>query len=185
MPKPKKRNWKTISSRVIHQNPWYQLRHDKVVRPDGRGGDYYYLAGVNSVTIIAVDRQKRILLVGQNRYPISKRYSWELVGGGVPSHKNPLAVARQELQEEGGLAAKKWIPLGSFFPYNGAVADQSFCFLAQDLYAVDGQPEATENITRRWVSSGQIIKMIKQGTIHDGMALAALHKYFLQVGRYK
>lgn len=170
---------------MVHRNPWYQLRHDKVVRPDGGRGDYYYLAGINSVTVIAVDRQRRILLVGQNRYPIGKRYSWELVGGGVQPRKDPLAVARQELREEGGLAAKKWIPLGSFFPYNGAVADQNFCFLAQDLLAVDGQPEATENITRRWVSPNKIIKMIKQGTIHDGMALAALHKYFLEIGRYK
>lgn len=185
MPKPRKGNWKTVNSRVIHRNPWYHLRHDKVLRPDGSPGDYFYISGTDSALVVAVDRSGRILLVGQNRYPIGNKYSWEIAAGGVPQGQKPLEVARRELQEEGGLAAKKWTSLGSFFPYNGVSADKSYCFLAEDLSLVEGQPEATENITRRWFSPSQIITMIKRGAITDGMSLAALHLYFLKNRTYR
>lgn len=35
--------WKKIKSKVIHKNPWYQLREDDVLRPDGKKGKYYYV----------------------------------------------------------------------------------------------------------------------------------------------
>lgn len=185
MPKSKKSNWKKISSQVIHQNPWWKLRHDRVIRPNGKRGDYFYVAGVNSVSVIAVDARKQILLVGQNRYPTGGVYSWEIVTGGIRPKENALAAAKRELREEAGVVARHWRSLGYYYPYNGVSAEKSYCYLAGDLKFTKAQPDDTENITMKWIPESKIRTMIQKNILNDGMSLAALHQYFLRTRKYK
>lgn len=174
-----KKAWQTIKSTVIHKNPWYILRQDDVVRPDGKKGKYYFVDGIDSVMIIAEDKDEKIFLVGQTRYPIKKKYSWEIIGGGHFRNESPLASAKRELVEEIGFKARSWKKLGSFYPINGYGSEKCSVFLARDLTFVGSKPEVTEDIKIAKKSLKEIIKMIEQEKILCGITIAGLSKYLL------
>ena len=45
-----------ISSRIVYQNPWMQLREDVIQRPDGSQGMYSYVDKPDFALIIPVER---------------------------------------------------------------------------------------------------------------------------------
>lgn len=171
--------WQKLSSKIIHKNPWYYLRQDKVIRPDGKKGEYYYIDGIDSVAVIAEDNNNYLYLVGQTRYPIENRYSWEVVTGGVKKGEDPAQAARQELQEEAGLLANNWIELGHYFPVNGYASEKCFVYLAKELSKTENCLEPTEDITVKKEKVENIIKMIESNKITCGITIAAIYKYLL------
>ncbi len=79
-----------ISSRIVYQNPWMQLREDVIQRPDGSQGIYSYVDKPDFALIIPVERDG-FHLVNQYRYPVSHR-SWEFP-------KVPSPVGRMAIQQ--------------------------------------------------------------------------------------
>jgi len=176
-----KQAWKKIKSKIIHKNPWYSLREDDVVRPDGNEGKYYYVDGLNSVAIIAEDDDKKIFLVGQSRYPLDNYYSWEIITGGFKKGNNPLETAKRELKEETGLIAQEWIELGYYHPVTGYASEKTFIYLAKNLTQGKQELDPTEDITVKKESLENIIEMIKKNEIVDGLAIVAIYKYVLYI----
>ena len=37
--------WRRLASQQAHANPWFRVRHDRVVRPDGQEGDWFVVEG--------------------------------------------------------------------------------------------------------------------------------------------
>ncbi|OGF20313.1 hypothetical protein A2Y83_02985 [Candidatus Falkowbacteria bacterium RBG_13_39_14] len=172
-------SWKTVNSKIIHENPWYSLREDDVIRPDGNAGKYYVVDGVDSVSIIAEADDGKIYLVGQTRYPIENQYSWETVTGSLKKGDDPLDTAKRELEEETGFIAKEWMNLGFFNPLTGYGSEKTILFLAKKLSKGKQNLEPTEDITVRKESLEKIVEMIKNNEIVDGLAIVAIFKYML------
>ncbi|MFH1522787.1 MAG: NUDIX hydrolase [Patescibacteria group bacterium] len=170
--------WKKLSSRIAHKNPWYSVREDDVIRPDGKKGKYYIVVN-SSVAIVAEDKNGEIFLVGQTRYPVGNKYSWEIVTGGANDSKSPLSAAKKELLEETGVTARKWIKLGYYYPGNGHSSEKCTIFLAKDLVKGKQQLEGTEDIKAKKEKLKNIIKMIKENKIADGLTIVAIYKYLL------
>ena len=75
---------------TVYANPWIEVLHDEVDRPDGSPGIYGVVHFRNlAVGVVAVADDGRILLVGQHRYTLDA-YSWEIPEGG----SGPGRVAR-------------------------------------------------------------------------------------------
>ncbi len=166
--------WKTLSSKSAHQNPWYRIARDRVIRPDGRRGDYYVLHTRGpSVFVVAVNAREEICLVRLHRYP-TRMISWELPGGN--SDGEPLLKsARRELREETGLLARSWKKLGSWQPMNGVSSEISHVFLASGLEGELRREDKSEGISRvEFVSYLKVLNMIRQGKITDGQSIAGL-----------
>lgn len=180
-----KPGWKKLKSKVIHQNPWYKVREDDVIRPNGSKGKYFVVEDNNCVAVIAEDKDKKIYLVGQTRYPIGNIYSWEIITGGISKNSTPLASAKRELQEEAGVTAKKWTSLGYFYTCNGITNDKCYAFLARDLKLTDRKPEETEDISIKKVTLPALLKLIKENKITDGLVISAVLKYLFFRGDLK
>ncbi len=74
--------WKTLSSKIIYDNPWIGLTEHQVLNPSGGNGIYGEIHFKNyAIGIVAIDSNDHIFLVGQYRFPL-KQYSWELPEGG-------------------------------------------------------------------------------------------------------
>ena len=100
--------WGKVSTRVVYDNPWINVREDEVVRPDGQPGIYGVVHFKNiAVGVLAVE-DGEVYLVGQYRYTL-ERYSWEIVEGGCGEGEETLDAARRELEEETGLRASNWV----------------------------------------------------------------------------
>ena len=91
--------WQKHSSKIVFENPWMQVRVDRVINPGGGQNDYGYVHFRNrAVAIVALDEDANTWLVGQHRYTLDE-YSWELPMGGAPLGESPLEAARRELAE--------------------------------------------------------------------------------------
>ena len=64
--------WEVLDSRTIHENPWFEVRVDRVIRPDGEPGTYSVVRARRlACAAVPLWDDGTITLVGQHRYPIS------------------------------------------------------------------------------------------------------------------
>lgn len=172
--------WKKIGGKIIHKNPWYRVREDDVIRPNGSKGKYFVVENNNSIAVIAEDKDKNIYLVGQTRYPIGNIYSWEIITGGIDKNSTPLASAKRELREEAGITAKRWTNLGHFYTSNGLLSDKCYIFLAQDLTNSKQKLDESEDISVKIISLKKLLLLIKSNKITDGLTVVAIFRYLLR-----
>lgn len=162
---------KKISSKIIFSCKWYKVNHDKIILPNGKKGDYFFVDKTGSVMIIAIEKNK-IILTKQYRY-ITKKDSLELPAGGFDKG-NVRKHAQRELEEETGFRAKSWKKIGTFYPYNGISSELCHVFLAKDLQATRQNLDETEFIEIIKKPIRQVYKMAEENRITDGMTISAL-----------
>jgi 8-oxo-dGTP pyrophosphatase MutT (NUDIX family) len=165
--------WKTLYQKVIHKNPYFSLREDCVVKPNGKEGKYYVVEKHESVFMLPITDTGEIYLVKQFRYP-TQTWSWEVPAGSTDGQE-PLVAAQRELQEECGLSAASWeevyeLPVGP-----GLSNNIGHVYIARGLTVVGDDRQAEEGIVDcRSFSLDEIKKMIRSRELMDGPSLAAL-----------
>ncbi|HEX7491876.1 MAG TPA: NUDIX hydrolase [Candidatus Limnocylindrales bacterium] len=173
--------WRRRSRRVAYSNPWIEVLHDEVTRPDGEPGIY----GVvhfrhRAIGVVPLDEvTNRVLLVGQYRYPLD-RYSWEIPEGGGRFDEEPEESARRELAEETGYRGGIWRELCRCDVSNSVTDEVAILFLATALEAGAADPEGTEQLEVRWVALSEAMAMIGRGEITDALTIVALQAVALE-----
>lgn len=168
--------WRRLARRLVYENPWLQVHHDDVIRPDGQPGIYGVVHFRNrAVGVVALDDADRVLLVGQYRYALD-RYSWELPEGGVPEGEDTLAGAQRELLEETGCSATTWQAIATFELSNSVTDEAGVLYLATGLTDGAPSPDGTEDLAVRWVSFSEALAMIDRGEITDVMTQLGLDR---------
>ncbi len=166
--------WQRISSRYVHTNPYYRIRHDEVIRPDGKPGNYFILEAPPSVFIIPVMPDGRILLIKMFRYP-TQMESWEIPAGSRNPDEEAIAAAVREFTEETGYAAGSWEHLGTFQTSNSKTDGLGDAFVCTNIVPADGHDQLEEGISQtRLVTQDELADMIADGEITDGSTLAPL-----------
>jgi len=171
--------WRRRSRRTAYENPWIEVFHDEVERPDGSPGIY----GVvhfrsRAVGVVAVADDGRLLLVGQHRYPLDE-YSWEIPEGGVDAGETLLDGAMRELREETGYEAADWRRLCRLTVSNSVTDERGAIFLATGLCPGAAEPEPSEDLAIRWATLAEVLAEIDAGEIHDVITLAGVGRYAL------
>lgn len=168
---------KILTSKVVHKNPWYQVRQDDFLRPDGKQGKYYSIVSDPFVIICALSGDgRKVCMVKNWRYPV-RRYMLEFPMGWREPNETPLMAAKRELTEETGLVAKKWTAIGSFYLAPGISTQQGHVFLAERTSAADRVEPSGEVIKSQFVSLNILRTRLAKGLIPDaptGMALSRL-----------
>lgn len=163
--------WIGTSSKTAHANPWYKIREDDVIRPNGTTGKYFVVETKPSVVVIPFDGE-RFYLVQQYRYPVSS-FSWSFPMGWAEDD-NYLAQAQKELKEETGMTADTWTSLGSFYGMIGIGTTICHAFLAESLHQGAHHREETESgMQLRSFNLRELKTLLSHGTA-DGYALSAL-----------
>ena len=175
--------WRRLSRRSAYANPWLELLHDEVLRPDGSPGIYGVVHLRNAaVGVVVLDEAERVLLVGQHRYTLDA-YSWEIPEGGVPFDEDLLDGAKRELREETGFEAAEWRLLFRFSMSNSVTDEVGAIFLATGLTPGEAMPEPSEDLAVRWVTLDEAIAMIDAGELTDVMSVAGLARVALERAR--
>ncbi len=173
--------WRRRTRRTVYKNPWLEVWHDEVDRPDGGPGIYGVVHFASrAVGVVAVGEDGRLLLVGQHRYTLDE-YSWEIPEGGVGVDETLEAGARRELREETGYEADTWRRLFRFSTSNSVTDETGEMFLATLLHAGEPSPDATEELATRWATLDEVLAEIARGEIHDLMTIAAVQHYAREV----
>lgn len=164
---------KTLSSEILHKNPWWEYKHDEYELPGGKIGNYYYAETRGVSMVIPRLPDGRYFLVRQFRY-LTQRNSWEFPGGGLKEGQSAEDAAKAELSEEAGLAPQSLIFLGQGEPSNGFIKDQTHFWLADVVSLAHNQPDSTEVFTQtKAVTAAEFEAMALAGEIWCGQTLTA------------
>ena len=170
---------KLVSSRERYRCKLFWVTEDDARDPSGFQIRRSIVRHAGSAVMMAVDDQRRILLVRQYRLPAQANL-WELPAGKVDPGEKPLQAAKRELIEETGYRARHWKKLISFYPSPGFVSEKMTIFLATGLTAGRPQPMDDERIEPRWFPAKQVERMILTNKIEDGKTIVG---YFMWKNR--
>jgi ADP-ribose pyrophosphatase len=173
---------KTISSKVVYENPWISVREDAIERPDGSPGIYSVVDKGNYAVVVPYENDG-FWLVEQYRYPVGER-SWEFPMGTYPDRQvgDPMQLAQRELREETGLTAGSWALLGELYCVPGFSSQSGHVYLATDLVRGERNREQEEQDMRQaWFSRAELETMLRDGTIKDAQTVAC-YGFFLLHG---
>lgn len=161
---------RTVSSRIVYENPWMKLREDEIVRPDGSHGSYAVVEKPPFATVAAYE-DDGFHLVQQTRYPTGMR-TWEFPQGTFDSD-DPEAVARAELAQETGITAETMRYVGTLYNAPGLTAQACHAFLATGLTRGDPDRDPEEqDMRQKWVSTTNLDAMIQSGQTVEAVTLA-------------
>lgn len=167
-----------LSRKVIYKNPWINLYVDKVRLPNGHVLSEHHMLemGNGSVCAVMEDSRQRILLIRLYRYP-TDTMGWELPAGRIDEGETALEAMQRELLEETGYRAVHYQEILKYYPVNG-ISNHAMhlyrCTAAQKAGSFD--PVEIHEI--RWTEKEEVLRMIREGKIVDGLSLTGLLYYF-------
>src|SRR5262245_24538303 len=167
--------WQIVRSQAIYKDDWLEVRKDDVVRPDGAPGTHGVVFLKPGVSVLALDDRRRVYLTDEFHYGVG-RNTIEVVSGGREADEPPLEAARRELEEELGIVAAEWIPLGSFDPFTTMLSAPAELFLARRLTFGASRQEGTENIRCVTMNFDEAIAMVMDGRITHGPSCTVILK---------
>lgn len=166
--------WSCVEVVQAFDTGGFQVRRDRVMKPDGLPGTYTFVEGRSDFcVIVALDDAGRVTLVRQWRYPWGES-SWELPAGHLEPGESGLAAAQRELQEEAGLIAASWQPL-ALLHNSASLTGHSHMFLARQLSDVATAREGSEDdmLVRR-VPLTAALSAAANGDIVHAVTISAL-----------
>lgn len=167
-------SWKKISSKLIYRSPYFKIRQDRVITPDGRQGLYYCDRSGIAASIVALDHQQNLYLIREDKYLSGEIIT--LPAGGAEKNETALVAAQRELKEEVGAKAKKWQSLGFFWVSPGRSDLKGQIFLATDLIEGQQQLDQGEIIQVLKTPFSQAVQWIAEGKINDAWAIVPIFR---------
>lgn len=166
--------WVRESSECVYENPWIQVFHEQVKRPDGSPGIYGRVHfRSTAVGVVPLDDQGNTWLVRQSRYALNQ-YTWEIPEGGAPEGEDTRLCAGRELEEEVGLKAERLTEVLRLHTSNSVTDEAGVVYLAEGLSTGKQNLEASEDIEVLKLPLKEAIQMVLRGEITDAMSVAAL-----------
>ena len=168
--------WRVRERAVPFAGRVNRLRVDRIEVP-GRGEfTYSYLERGESVIIVPVLADGRVVLIRQYRYAVDARCVELPAGCGADAGGIPLEeLCRKELREEIGATAERVEPMGWFYSSSSLSDEVCHVYLATGCrLAGDAEPEPGESIERLVVPAVEALRLARSGEIKTGTCALAL-----------
>lgn len=124
------KNFKLIKQDILFEKYGKKFIYDHLEHFDGQSDFWAYVSSPTGVIIVALDKDKNIVLVRQYRYT-HKVFSYENPAGSADKKdKDFLSTAKRELLEETGYQSDNYIDLGIYDDLPGETDHHCQMFLA-------------------------------------------------------
>lgn len=172
----KPESWKRIASEKVADCRVFQVRADRFEREsDGAHGTFYVVENPDWVNIIALTKDRRVVLIEQFRYG-TEEIILEIPGGMVDEGEKAAAAARRELLEETGYSTERLVFLGRSHPNPAIQNNEIFHYLAVDCEkTAEPHFDEHESVAVRLVPFEEIGELISAGRITHSLVVAAFH----------
>jgi len=172
-----KNPWKTLSGKLVYENPWIRVDEYQVINPSGNPGIYGKVSFKGrAVGIIPVDAEGNTWLVGQYRYTLNE-YSWEIPMGAVPFTETYEEGALRELKEETGLIANRLDFLCKIHTSNSVTDEVGMVYVATELTEGATEFDDTEDIKVKKLPFKEALEWVMDGRITDSLSVGGILKY--------
>lgn len=142
--------------------------------------DFYIVEHPSFVNIIAINKKGQFILEKQYRHGL-QIITYELPAGIIEENETPLETAKRELLEETGFGGGKWIEFYLSAPNPSSMTNLCFTFLAIDVDVIQNpQWEKSEDIQLCFFKKEELIKLLNDSTIIEGVHQAPLWKYIYE-----
>lgn len=172
----------TGNKTLVYRGKIIDLYLEQVTLPNGAVAELEIVRHPGGAAVVAVDPENRVCLLRQYRHAAGG-WLWELPAGKLDPGEPPLTTAQRELQEEAGLHAAHWEPLGKIISSPGVFTEVVHLFLARDLESVPTNVEAHEVFEMHWVPWAEALQWARTGEITDAKTLAGLFRAGLNDAR--
>ncbi|GAB4174258.1 MAG: NUDIX hydrolase [Terrimicrobiaceae bacterium] len=181
-----KGSWELLNTRPLCETPYLQVAEETVATPTRPHGVKWFVSYRPEAAVIAPQLPDgRLVMIRQERVAVRETL-WEFPAGQL-DHGNILTTASRELDEEAGLMAEKFIPLGSFFTSPGFTTERCHLFLAtgcRPLKDRSPQDDGEAILETRAFEPRHIHAMVASGEIHDANSLA-IYARLIALGHLK
>jgi 8-oxo-dGTP pyrophosphatase MutT (NUDIX family) len=158
-----------FTGRVIEVNV------ERVPLPNGTTAELEIIRHPGGAAVVAIDADNRICLLRQFRHAAGG-WIWELPAGKIDNREPPFDTARRELEEEAGMAAASWQPLGDYLSSPGVFTEVVHLFLATQLTPLPQRPEEHEVFEVHWLPFADVLQMARSGELRDGKSLVGVYR---------
>ena len=171
--------WDIRKSEYVYRSPWLTVRKDAVHTDKGVDiDDFYVLEYPTWVNVVAITADGHYIIERQYRHGIQQEV-YEICAGTCEENEAPIDAAKRELLEETGFGGGKWSLIGKYAPNPNSMTNWCYSYLAEGVTKMqESQQEPTENITVLQIEEKELLEMMKDGKIVEGIMLAPLWKYF-------
>lgn len=163
---------KTSESNCLYKGKIINLKRDGVILPDGKNAVREYVEHSGGASVLCL-KDGKVLMVKQFRYPYREEI-WEIPAGKRNEGETFEQTALRELEEEGGVRARKIKKIFEIYPTPAYTNEIIRIFYAWDLVETKVHLDEDEFLRSEWMSKDRLKSMINSGEIKDAKTLIAL-----------
>ncbi|MBK1987586.1 NUDIX hydrolase [Sphaerospermopsis aphanizomenoides BCCUSP55] len=169
--------WQVLSSQMLINHPFCQVRRDAVALPNGKViDDFFVYIKPDIAVILPITNNGEVVFVRQYRHA-GGEFFIELPAGRFDAEKeDPEAAALRELREETGYVAGSVRKIAVLYDNPSKETNQIHLFLAENVVKVGEQEnlDITEEIEVILIPVNAVFDKIMQGEISVAGTVAAL-----------
>ncbi len=162
-----------LSSEVVYQGHFLQLRKDQVLLPDGRDATREYVVHPGAVMVVPILPDGRLVLERQYRYPV-RQTMIEFPAGKLDVGEGGLACAQRELLEETGYSAKRWAKAGVMHPVIGYATEVIEVWFADGLTLGERHLDDGEFLDVFAASQQELEDWMRDGLLTDAKTVVGM-----------
>jgi ADP-ribose pyrophosphatase len=173
---------KKISSKEIFNGRIVHLFVDQVLLPNGEESSREVVKHPGAVAIIAVNKEGKLLLVRQYRYPLAG-IIYEIPAGKLEPNENPDDSALRELEEETGCRCEKMEKIASFYSSPGFSDELLHVYFTDSLIEGRQHLDQDEFLEVCAVDLEEATQMVEDHRIFDAKSVYAVQYLQLRAMR--
>ena len=172
--------WRRLVSETVYDARIFRLRKDSYEFAGEPSHPIYVLEAPSWVNVVAITRDKSVVLVRQFRHGV-EQLSLEVPGGIIDPHdRDPAAAAARELLEETGYQGRIE-PLLTVTSNPAILDNKTHFFLCREAERVaEPTPDPHEELEVVLRPANAVVDLVRSGEIEHSLSVAALG-WWLQV----